>query len=466
MAMNRILKLFAGLAGLLMLGAAPPGAAVLEDCAIPDLPEKARCGHFEVPENPDRPDGRRISIAVAVIPATGGEAKKDPIVVLNGGPGEETIATASYYVEQFRELRSDRDLLFVDQRGTGRSASLRCDLYSDAEKSENLRHFLVPASVERCRKSLESRADLTQYSYLNFARDLEHVRRELGYGPMNLFAGSYGTRAAQHFLRAYPASVRTAYLGSTVPVDVAIPLPLAKAAQGALEKTFEACDAEPACHAAFPDPRGDFRRALALTDGKALSRGRFAEWVRSRLYRPFMAVELPAYFHEAATGDFSGLSDAVLESARSRDTALSFGLLFSITCSDDIPFIREDEIAPATAGTFLGDYRVREQQAACRAWPRAAVPTDLRAPVHSNVPTLFVSGDSDPATPVWFNARVAPNFPNRAEVVVAGHGHTEWNECISTLYIRLVRSGSVEELRGATCPTVPWPPFVIELPDR
>jgi len=399
-----------------------------------------------------------------VLPATGAKATKDPIVVLNGGPGEETIATASYYVELFRELRSDRDLLFVDQRGTGQSASLRCDLYSEDEKSENLRHFIVPASVERCRKSLEARADLTQYSYLNFARDLEHVRRELGYGPMNLFAGSYGTRAAQHILRAYPASVRTAYLGSTVPVDVAIPLPLAKAAQAALEKTFEACDAEPACHAAFPDPRGDFARALALTNGQALSRGRFAEWVRSRLYRPYMAVELPAYFHEAASGDLSRLSDAVLESTRSRDSALAFGLLFSITCSDDIPFIGEDEVGPATAGTFLGDYRVREQRAACRLWPRAAVPADLRAPVHSSVPTLFVSGDSDPATPLWFNTRVAPNFTNRAEVVVAGHGHTEWSPCISDLYTKLVRSGSVEEIRGTTCPAVPRPPFVIKLP--
>jgi pimeloyl-ACP methyl ester carboxylesterase len=462
--MKGIFKNIAGLTALLALGAAPAGAAELEDCTVPDVAEKARCGRFEVPENPGRPEGRRISIAVAVLPATGGRATKDPIVILNGGPGEETIATASYFVEWLRDLRSDRDLLLVDQRGTGQSASLRCDLYSDNEQSENLRHFIVPASVERCRKSLESRADLTQYSYLHFARDLEQVRRELGYGPMNLFAGSYGTRAAQHILRAYPASVRTVYMGSAVPVDVAIPLPLAKAGQGALEKTFAACDAEPACHAAFPDPRGDFRRALALANGKALSRGRFAEWVRSRLYRPFMAIELPAYFHEAASGDFTRINAAVLENAQSRDTAVSIGLFFSITCADDIPFIAEEEIAPATAGTSIGDFRVREQQAACRLWPRAAVPADLRAPVHSSVPTLFVSGDTDPASPLWFNTRVAPNFTNRAEVVVAGHGHTEWSPCISDLYARLVRSGSVEGIRGATCPAVPWPPFVITLP--
>jgi len=464
MAMNRILRHFAGLAGLLTVGAAQAGAVDFEDCTHFGMPEKARCGHIEVPENPDRPEGRRILIAVVVLPATGGRATKDPIVPLNGGPGEDTISTAADYAERFRELRSERDLLFVDQRGTGESASLRCGLYSEEERSENLLHFFVPASVERCRKSLESHADLTQYSYRHFSRDLEQVRRELGYGPLNLYAGSYGTRAAQHFLRAYPASVRTVFMGSVVPVDVAVPLPLAKAAQAALEKTFEACDAEPACHAAFPDPRGDFRRTLELTDGKTLARGRVAEWVRSRLYRPSSATELPAIFHDAAAGNLDRVSNSVLDSARSRDAALSFGLFFSITCSDDVPFIREEEIGSATAGTFLGDYRVREQQAACRDWPRAALPADHRKPVRSHVPTLFVSGDSDPATPLWFTARVAPNFPNRAEVVVAGHGHTEWSPCIATLYEKLVRSGSVEQLRGATCPPVPRPPFAITLP--
>src|SRR6185436_2797274 len=278
MAMNRILRHFAGLAGLLTLGAAQAGAVDFEDCTHFGMPQKARCGHIEVPENPDQPEGRRISIAVVVLPATGGRATKDPIVPLNGGPGEDTISTAADYAERFRELRSDRDLLFVDQRGTGESASLRCGLFSEDEQSENLLHFFVPASVERCRKSLELHADLTQYSYRHFSRDLEQVRRELGYGPLNLYAGSYGTRAAQHFLRAYPASVRTVFMGSVVPVDVAVPLPLAKAAQAALEKTFEGCDAEPACHAAFPDARGDFRRTLELTDGKTLARGRVAEW--------------------------------------------------------------------------------------------------------------------------------------------------------------------------------------------
>jgi pimeloyl-ACP methyl ester carboxylesterase len=192
--------------------------------------------------------------------------------------------------------------------------------------------------------------------------------------------------------------------------------------------------------------------------------GRFAEWVRSRLYRPTGATELPAIFHEAAAGKLDRITRAVLDSARNRDALLSFGLFFSITCSDDIPFITEEDISRETAGTFLGDYRVRSQQAACREWPRTPLPPDHRTPVHSDVPALFISGDSDPATPLWFTEHVAPHFTNRVEVVVAGQGHTEWSSCLAELHEKLIRSGSVVALRGATCPAVPRPPFVINLP--
>ena len=181
---------------------------------------------------------------MVVIPATGGSSLKDPIVPLNGGPGEATISTAAEYAERFATLLQDRDLFLIDQRGTGQSAALQCDLYSAEEAATNLHDFFPVAAVKRCREALQSRADLTQYTYRHFADDLEYVRRALGYGPLNLYAGSYGTRAAQIYLRAYPQSVRTAYLGSVVPLDVTIPLPLAKAAQEALEKTFTACGAD------------------------------------------------------------------------------------------------------------------------------------------------------------------------------------------------------------------------------
>ena len=170
------------------------------------------------------------------------------------------------------------------------------------------------------------------------------------------------------------------------------------------------------------------------------------------------ATVLPWTIHRAYLGDWSPVVEGILSGAQERDSAASFGLFFSITCNDDIAFLREADVAPDTEGTFLGDYRVRQQQAACRDWPKVSVPAGDRTPVRTSVPTLFVSGDSDPATPLWFTARVAAGFSNQAEIVVGGQGHTEWSDCVSRNYERLVRSGAVESLESS-CEPVPRPPF-------
>jgi pimeloyl-ACP methyl ester carboxylesterase len=423
-------------------------------------------------ENPERPDGRRLAIHFAVIPASSGRALPDPIVVLMGGPGEKAIESASLYVERLAPLLSDRDLLLVDQRGTGQSAPLGCHLFSPADPAASVRDFFPPAAVARCVRELEKAADLTRYLFPYFASDLEQVRRALDYGPLNLFAGSYGTRAAQAYLRAYPTSVRTAYLGSPVPIDVGGPLDFAQTEQTALDRMFENCAADPSCHAAFPNLRSEFqqlvrrldaRKVLVQVPGTAdtvvLSRGRVAEWVRSQLYRPGDAAALPWFLHRAYLGDWSPIVDSVLSHARDVEQDLSFGLFFSITCSEDVPFVNEQDIAAATHDTFLAEYRLRQQQAACKLWPRAELPDGYRQPVKSRVPTLFITGDLDGGTPAWFTDRVAQGFSDQTTIVVHGQGHTEWNDCVARKYEQLVRSGSAHGLNSPKCPPIPLPPF-------
>jgi len=444
---------------------------VLAPCKLPGLAETARCGALDVPENPDKPSGRRLHIGVAVIPATG-QAQSDPLVPLMGGPGEEAITEAAYFAEQFARLRRDHDILLVDQRGTGRSNALRCDLYSADDPAVSLRDLFPPAAVKRCEQHLSARVDLTQYTYVHFANDLEQVRRGLGYGKMNIVGGSYGTRAAQVLMRTYPQSVRTAYLGSVVPIDVITPLTMAKSAQVALDNTLRACAGESACNAAFPNLREELHRVVAQLDagqvrvaipGRSgtfpLHRGRVMEWFRSMNYRPGSAAELPWIIHRADMGDFAPVVEDVLSNARSADAGLSFGLFFSITCSDDVAFMREVDIVGETRGTFLGDYRVRQQQAACKQWPKSAHPADYRAPVRSVVPTLFVSGDLDGASPLWMTDHAAPGFSNRFEVVLGGKGHTEVTDCIPSLYEQFVRSGDTRGLDASACNPVPRPPF-------
>ncbi len=165
--------------------------------------------------------------------------------------------------------------------------------------------------------------------------------------------------------------------------------------------------------------------------------------------------------HRAYLGEWSPISEGILSDARD-DSGFSLGLFFSITCSEDIPFIREDKLVDETEGTFLGDYRVRQQQAACRQWPKASLPEGYREPVQSSVPTVFASGDTDGGTPLWFMERTAKGFSHRLEVVLRGQGHTEWNECIAKIYQEFVTSGSVGRGGTSTCPLVPRPPFKLQ----
>jgi pimeloyl-ACP methyl ester carboxylesterase len=447
----------------------------LQSCSVPGVERTARCGAIEVLENPDRPGSRKLEIHFAVIPAAKGHARPDPIVPLLGGPGEAAIETGQMFVERLAPMLNDRDLLLVDERGAGQSGVLRCHFFSPDDPAESLQNLFPPARVASCAKDLARHADLTQYSYRRFADDLEKVRRTLGYGRLNLFAGSYGTRAAQVFVRTYPGSVRTIYLGSVVPIDIPIPLPDAKGGQGTLERTFAACEADASCRSAFPHVRDDFSELMdRLASGRVfvkvpghagtveLSQGRVAEWFRSLLYRPSSASRLPWLIDRASKGDWAPIVQGILEDARDADNDLSFGLLLSITCSDDLPFVRPEEVEAATRNTFLGDWRLRQQQAACIAWPHSVAPASYRDPIHTQIPTMFVSGDTDGGTPLWFTEHAAPGFQKRIEVIMSNRGHTEWAPCIEMLYRHFLNQGSIQGLDASACSHLSRPPFMTQ----
>jgi len=168
---------------------------------------------------------------------------------------------------------------------------------------------------------------------------------------------------------------------------------------------------------------------------------------------------VPWIIHQAHSGNYGPLVEGILSNARNADAGLSFGLLFSITCSDDVAFVREEDILRETQGTYLGDFRIRQQQAACARWPKVSHPAAFRKPVRSTIPTLFVSGDMDAATPLWMTEHAAQGFENRREVVLRGKGHTEVTDCIPGLYEQFVRSADPRGLDPSSCKPEPRPPF-------
>src|SRR5215211_2980027 len=125
----------------------------LEPCEVPGagegVKEKARCGTYEVFENRASKSGRRIKLKVVVFPATGREKAADPLFYIPGGPGSSATEDAPYIAEGFAKVRERRDLVFVDQRGTGGSNPLNCDFFNPSDLASYLGFYFPLADVRK-----------------------------------------------------------------------------------------------------------------------------------------------------------------------------------------------------------------------------------------------------------------------------------------------------------------------------
>jgi pimeloyl-ACP methyl ester carboxylesterase len=472
----RRISIFAVLAWTCIPGltwaAAPAPAPRLElaPCTtIPGLPPEARCGTYEVWENRAAKSGRKIPLRVVVIPALGPDRLPDPFTYFEGGPGQSSVVNASWIVQELGALRKQRDILLVDFRGTGGSAGLFCpEMQGSTGLQGALDNFYTPEEVKACADRLRATVDLSQYTNDTSVDDIDEVRAALGYGKLNIYGASGGSRAALVYLRRHPESVRTLVLGGVVPMDERGPFSMAQSAQRALDGLIAECEGDEGCRTAFPKLRDEVAAVLrqsakepvtvALTDGETgqpvdirLTRNGLAQILRYMLYNPQAASLLPLKVHLAAQGNWKPLAENARSLAFRGGTSLADGYYLSLTCSEDVPFIREDEIPAAVQGTFLGDLRIRKQQAACEAWPVPPVSRAFLDPVTSDVPTLLLSGERDPVTPPGNAERAARTLRNSLQVIVPDGGHGFGGiegayECFNRLIVQLVESGTVQGL--------------------
>jgi pimeloyl-ACP methyl ester carboxylesterase len=455
-----------------------PAALTLAECALPDLEERALCGGLEVFEHRGAGAGRRIRLRVAVLPALGPTPRPDPVFVLVGGPGQSAVDNAASYARLLAPLRDERDLVFADQRGTGGSNPLPCDLYAD-EPSGTLGDFLPIDAVRKCRDLLVHDADLRFYSSSLAAEDLDDVRAALGYERINLEAASYGTRVALLYLSAHSDRVRTAVLRSVSPPWVKQPLHFAEDAQAAFDSLAAACGTDPSCRAAFPDFEDELASVLARLDVGGvdverpsadgapprtiqLTRGAFAEKVRIMLYAPELSSLLPLLVHLAAEGDFGPFAELAEEIGQQIARVGANGMYLSVTCAEDVARITPEEAANPWPGTFLGDWRVRQQRAACAIWPLADLPADFADPVRSDVPVLLFSSTTDPITPPRWAVEVAERLGNARHVRVPNASHSPANECVMAIERDFFLAGSHEGLDLACLEDIRRPPFIVQ----
>ena len=166
---------------------------MLEECDPSDGFYGALCAQIPVFEDRDRAAGRTIDLRVVVYPAFANDPQPDPVFVLAGGPGQGAAQASSGVVTALRKVREERDIVFLDQRGTGESSGLDCDLDTD-DLNLLFDEDLGIENLKRCLAGYD--ADLRHYTTPVAMDDLDQVREKLGYSKINLWGGSYGTRAA------------------------------------------------------------------------------------------------------------------------------------------------------------------------------------------------------------------------------------------------------------------------------
>lgn len=458
----------AGLVAALAACAQPPAPKLeLASCAIPGTDESARCGMLEVPENWDRPDGRRIALKVMVIPALEPKGAA-PLFDLAGGPGVAATIGADFYATAGRATRQARDVVLLDQRGTGESAPLRC---AKLEAAPPVARMYPPEDVRSCRDQLAVSHDLTQYTTEAAVRDIEAVRSALGAERIDLFGISYGTKLAQAYIRAYPERVRAAAFLGTVPIDLRTPLFHAASSEQTLRDIFADCAADAACAAAYPRLADDWQAMLARFDHGPVSmqfgesalkvaRGPFAESLRATMTTDTGQRRLPSIVHAAAAGDFAPFTAAVGPGGSS---PIAEGLYLSIECSESAPRIAEAEIADKTAGTFLGRYRVDEQLDACRHWPSRELAEAFFAPAKADVPALFLAGGRDHVAPASYAAAVASGFPKSRIVLIEEMPHFPVGmtnlECLDTMMLAFYEAADASAIDITCAASMKAPPF-------
>jgi len=436
---------------------------ILGQCKIAEVHGKTFCGTFKVSENRTRPGRRSINLKVVVLSADIETPRPDALFILAGGPGQAATDHADFYARVFATVRKERDIVLVDQRGSGGSNPLNCDLYGKSTQG-HLNDLLPLDPIKKCVKEWKSHADLHFYTTEIAMQDLNELREALGYASINLFGTSYGTRAAQVFLRQYPAQVRSMILKGVTPVSENIPSVIAPDAQRSLDKVFADCEADEHCHASYPKLKEEFVELLnrfdkgpiavsyisedGKTEGLKLSRGAVVTTLRSLLQSTSTIAQIPKLVHEAHEENYGGLIKSIVTVRDGFSTGVSVGVFLAVVRSEDLPFTKPSDVKRLASGTFMEDYYYQQIRSASSFLPRANVSRDYKSPVKSAVPVLMISGYLDPATPPDNGEEVAVALTNRKHIVVryGSHSYSSLAPCIDQIMSAFIAAGSVENL--------------------
>ena len=441
----------------------------LEDCRIsagPGYPGiKARCGTLERPQNPEDPASPGISLRIAVVPALNLAPLPDPVVPLAGGPGQGAVQFYSAYAAAFERARRNRDILLVDQRGTGESSTMDCPIDDEIIAGE----YSVEETVEFTKTCLEQLPHDPAYFTTSVAvTDLEAVRVALGYSALNLYGVSYGTRVAQHFARRYPDSTRSIVLDGVVPPQLALGPEIATESQKAVNRILARCAEDEACNARFENVGDSFaalverlRDEPVLVDVPNPNTGRleslnfgiaeFAGAIRLLAYHPNTVALLPLLVHEAANGNFVPLASQYQMTVLSLADMLALGMHNAVMCNEDVPFYDDATIDFAgLQASYMGTFRLEALRAICSVWPTGPVDAGFKVPLATDIPVLLLSGDADPITPPGYANLAMVDLQNARHLIGADQGHGQIAVgCTPRLVAKFIDAADIDAVDGA-----------------
>lgn len=484
----KLLSSLALLTGCLLLastdvfaGAAKEASGLeLETCELvvpgTSLSTVGECGWMEAAENPDDPGGRKIQVRVARVPARGRVSEPDPLVFFAGGPGQSATESWPIVGHALTKLNETRDILLVDQRGTGQSNALKCP-QMELDDALALDWDELGRTTQECLDSLDG--DPRFYTTTIAMHDIDAARAALGYEQVNLFGGSYGTRAAQVYLRLFPERVRSVVLDGVVPQTLALGTEHARKLDQAIFRVLEACDTDPLCGEAFPDTAGKLTTlareleenpvditVIHPTTGKPFPLTFNGEVLSTSLrfltYSSDTQAMLPLLIFEAATElRFDRLASQMLIAATGLQQSISQGMELSVMCAEDYPLFPAE---PVPNDYLMGNIMEKSVQIQCGIWPRGAVPENFHDPVSADVPVLLLSGELDPVTPPEYADQVAVHFPQSRHLVAPGQGHIATTRgCMGKIVSEFVIEGSAGDLETDCISNMQPTPFFISL---
>jgi len=455
---------FLALAGIVPVSAEKASIGeplVLEPCFIPNFKEQISCTKMEAPLDYNSPEGEKIIIHAAVVPAKSAQAADDPFVIFAGGPGQASGEFGPFVSMAFHAIRQNRDILLIDQRGTGKSNPLRC-VFETLEDQ-----LLEPRlAAEKCRADFD--IDVRHFTLENLVRDIDGIRTGLGYDKLNLWGGSYGTKSATHYLKRYPEHVRSIIVDGVLPADKSLFLSAPASAEKAFAALVRDCQMSATCAAAFPDFRAQVESLISQAKAGELKfkgadplSGAYVEFdieyemaveaIRSSLYNPDAAAMMPYIVSQAHEGNYAPLMASLLNGAAMADS-MYMGATMSLLCGEDVAVISKGQAVAAGAGSFAGDHYYRIWASYCEGWDYIIPDTpDFFDLVESDVPALALSGSLDPVTPPALAEHWLQGFRNGRHIVVPGTGHnTSYVACMPELMAEFISTLDAKSL-DASC---------------